>query len=89
MISNTVKTLIVVAVVGFILMRKASNTQVFVEPSKMTDDELYKEFTKTYWKLRSQVEKIAGEEKQRWQDVLQEVESRGKIVDWLSKAQMP
>lgn len=89
MISNTLKTLIIIALVGAVLMSKASRTKIFVEPSKMSDDELYKEFVKTYWKLRSQVEKIAGEEKQRWQDVLKEVESRGKIVDWLSKAQMP
>ncbi len=89
MISNTLKTLIIIALVGAVLMSKASRTKIFVEPSKMSDDELYKEFVKTYWKLRSQVEKIAGEEKQRWQDILKEVESRGKIVDWLSKAQMP
>lgn len=89
MISNTLKTLIIIAIVGAVLMSKASKAEVFVEPSKMSDDELYKEFMKTYWKLRSEVKQIAGAEKQRWQDVLKEVESRGKIVDWLSKAQMP
>lgn len=89
MISNTLKTLIILAVVGAVLMSKASKAEVFVEPSKMTDDELYKEFMKTYWKLRSEVKEIAGAEKERWQSVLQEVKSRGKVVDWLSKAQMP
>lgn len=89
MISNTLKILLIIALVGGVLMSKASRAEVFVEPSKMNDDELYKEFMKTYWKLRSEVQKIAGAEKERWQEVLKEVESRGKIVDWLSKAQMP
>lgn len=86
---NTIIALLVVGLVGAYLIRKSKATEVYADPATMSDDELYKEFLKTYWSIRTESRKLSNTEKERWESVLKEINKRGRFIEWVSKAQNP